>query len=130
MKPDLMKAAPMKMTQRPNAKRSWALRLTALLAGLLLSLAAAAASLDTAKADGLIGEKPDGYLGLVRSDAPADVKALVDDVNAKRKARYQEIAKQQGAPLSEVEKVGGQTAIDKTRSGHYVMDSSGRWRKK
>jgi hypothetical protein len=26
--------------------------------------------------------------------------------------------------------VGGQTAIDKTRPGHYVMDTSGRWRKK
>ncbi|MEE4175482.1 MAG: YdbL family protein [Xanthomonadales bacterium] len=120
----------MKTTQRQAAKRSWTLRLAALLAGLMLSLTAAAAALDQAKADGWIGEKPDGYLGLVRSDAPADVQALVRDVNAKRKARYQQIASQQGAPLAEVEKVGGQTAIDKTRAGHYVMDTSGRWRKK
>lgn len=105
-------------------------RVAALLFGLFLSLAAAAASLDSAKSDGWIGEKPDGYLGLVRNDAPGDVKAMVDDVNGKRRQRYQEIAKQQGAPLSEVEKVGGQTAIDKTAPGHYVMDLSGRWRKK
>ena len=106
------------------------LRLVTLLAGLVLGFSAAAATLDSAKADGWIGEQPNGYLGLVRNDAPADVKALVNDVNAKRKARYQEIASQQGAPLAEVEKVGGQTAIEKTRSGHYVQDASGRWRKK
>jgi uncharacterized protein YdbL (DUF1318 family) len=111
-------------------KRCWKLSLAALLTGLLLSLSAVAANLDSAKADGWIGEQPNGYLGLVRDDAPGDVKALVNDVNAKRKARYQQIASQQGAPLAEVEKVGGQTAIDKTRSGHYVRDASGRWRKK
>ena len=139
MKPDLMKPDPTNNAQGPgNAPRNatarrphgWTLRALVLLTGLLLTLTAAAAALDSAKADGWIGEKPDGYLGLVRNDAPADVKALVNDVNAKRRSRYQQIANQQGAPLAEVEKVGGQTAIDKTRSGHYVMDASGRWRKK
>ncbi|MEM1412384.1 MAG: YdbL family protein [Pseudomonadota bacterium] len=112
----------------PGAR--WTVLLTALMLALFVSGSALAASLDSAKADGWIGEKPDGYLGLVRDDAPADVKALVQDVNGKRKARYQQIANQQGAPLAEVEKVGGQTAIDKTRPGNYVMDASGRWRKK
>lgn len=106
------------------------LRMGALLFGLAFLGLVSAADLGTAKADGWIGEKPDGYIGLVRNDAPADVRALVDDVNAKRKAQYQRIATQQGAPLSEVEKVGGQTAIEKTQRGHYVMDSSGRWRQK
>ena len=114
-----------------DSKRTrWISTLSALLLGLFLSLSAHAASLDSAKADGWIGEQPNGYLGLVRDDAPGDVKALVTDVNAKRKTRYQQIAKSQGVPLAEVEKVGGQTAIDKTRSGHYVKDASGRWRKK
>ena len=107
-----------------------ATRLAGFLLALLVSLSAGAASLDSAKADGWIGEKPDGYIGLVRDDAPADVRALVQDVNGKRRERYQEIARQQGAPLGEVEKVGGMTAIEKTRPGHYVMDTSGRWRKK
>lgn len=103
--------------------------LTGLLS-LLVTLSAAAATLDSAKSEGWIGEMPTGYLGLVRQDAPQDVKALVSDVNGKRKARYEQIAKQQGAPLEEVEKVGGQTAIDKTAPGNYVMDTSGRWVKK
>jgi uncharacterized protein YdbL (DUF1318 family) len=120
----------MKHAQHTVRSRSWTLRVAALLTGILLSLAAAAATLDSAKADGWIGEQPDGYLGLVRNDAPGDVKSLVNEVNAKRKVRYQEIASQQGAPLAEVEKVGGQTAIEKTRPGHYVKDASGRWRQK
>jgi hypothetical protein len=111
-------------------RRPRSLRLATLLASLLLSVSVAAANLDSAKADGWIGEQPNGYLGLVRDDAPGDVRALVNEVNAKRKARYQEIATQQGAPLAEVEKVGGQTAIEKTRPGHYVKDASGRWRQK
>jgi uncharacterized protein YdbL (DUF1318 family) len=114
---------------RFKAYRRWP-DLLAVLMGLFLAGAAMAASLDSAKADGWIGEKPDGYIGLVRDDAPADVKALVSDVNAKRKSYYQRIAQEQGAPLSEVEKVGGVTAIEKTAPGHYVMDTSGRWRKK
>ena len=100
----------------------------------LFSLATAgtvfAATLADAKAAGWIGEKPDGYIGLVRADAPADVQSLVSEVNALRKAEYERIARQQGAPLDEVEKVGGVTAIEKTQSGHYVMDASGRWRRK
>jgi uncharacterized protein YdbL (DUF1318 family) len=51
-------------------------------------------------------------------------------VNAKRKARYQSIAQKQSVALSEVEKVGGTTAIDRTVRGNYIKDSSGRWRKK
>ena len=101
-----------------------------ILVALFAVTVAAAADLGSAKADGWIGEKPDGYIGLVRNDAPADVQALVRDVNAKRRSEYQRIAGRQGAPLSEVEKVGGMTAIEKTRPGHYIMDTSGRWRRK
>lgn len=89
-----------------------------------------AADLSSAKADGLIGEKPDGYLGLVVSSAPADVRALVDEVNAKRRANYQKIARETDAPVDEVEKVGGIKAIEKTKAGHFVMDDSGRWLRK
>lgn len=106
-----------------------------ILAGLLISLltvfvAIAANSLTQLKADGLIGEQADGYLGLVVQNAPADVKKLVADVNAKRKAGYQDIAQKQGTSLSEVEKVGGNTAFQKTLKGNYYRDARGVWRKK
>ena len=99
--------------------------------GLFLGMShAVAGALDQPKADGMIGEQADGYLGLVLQDVRPDIKALVSDVNAKRKARYQSIASKQNVPLFEVEKVGGATAIDRTLRGNYIKDSSGRWRKK
>ena len=99
--------------------------------GMFLGISIAVASaLDQPKADGMIGEQANGYLGLVRQDAPPEIKALVNDVNAKRKTRYQGIARNQGVPLLEVEKVGGTTAIEKTSRGNYVKDGSGSWRKK
>lgn len=102
----------------------------ALLAGGMLVTVAAAADLGTAKSQGWIGEQANGYLGTVRAGAPADIKALVAEVNKKRKARYQQTASRHGTRLSEIEKVGGKTTIAKTLPGNFIKDSSGRWRKK
>jgi len=104
--------------------------LIALLTGMLAVAAAVAGPLTQPKADGWIGEQASGYIGLVRQDAPADIRKLVADVNAKRKAGYQAIANKQGVPLADVERVGGNTAIEKTLRGNYVRDASGVWRKK
>jgi len=104
---------------------------TALLISLLaVSIAMASSPLTQPKADGLIGEQANGYLGLVVQNAPANIKKLVSETNAKRKAGYQKIAAKQGTGVSEVEKVGGMTAIEKTVRGNYVRDTSGKWRKK
>ena len=73
---------------------------------LILSVAAApvfAVELDQAKNDGLIGERADGYLGVVDANADAAVVALVNDVNAKRKAEYQRIAAKNGLSLEQVQ---------------------------
>jgi len=102
----------------------------ALLISMLSISVAVASPLSQPKADGLIGEQANGYIGLVKQNVPADIKKLVNDVNAKRKAGYQKIAKKQGTSLAEVERVGGNTAIDKTLRGNYIRDASGAWRKK
>lgn len=104
---------------------------TALIVSLLtISVAVANSPLTQPKADGLIGEQANGYLGLVTQNVPSNIKKLVDDTNAKRKAGYQKIAAKQGTSLSEVEKVGGMTAIEKTIRGNYIRDTNGTWRKK
>jgi len=82
------------------------------------------------KAEGLIGEQADGYVGFVTQNVPADVRRLVEEVNAKRRAGYQQIAAKQGTPVSEVEKVGGKTAIEKTLPGNYIRDLNGNWYRK
>ena len=104
------------------------------LAAALLFLAAApsawAEELDAAKAAGLVGERPDGYLGLVSSNAPPAVKQLVEDVNAKRKAKYTEIAQQNGTAVDAVAALAGAKLIERTPPGQYVMGVDVRWVKK
>jgi uncharacterized protein YdbL (DUF1318 family) len=101
-----------------------------LISTVMMSVAVAASALAQPKADGYIGEQANGYIGLVRQDVPADIKKLVKDTNAKRKAGYQKIAAKQGTSVAEVEKVGGNKAIERTLSGNYIREASGAWRKK
>ena len=114
---------------KSNSWMGWIIK-PLLVSLLMVSIAVAGSPLTQPKADGLIGEQANGYLGLVTQSAPADVKKLVNETNAKRKAGYQKIAAKQGTSLSEVEKVGGMTAIEKTLRGNYIRDASGSWRKK
>lgn len=109
----------------------WTSKLFLMLLISILSVSiAVASSLTKPKADGLIGEQANGYIGLVKQNVPADIKTLVKDINARRKAGYQKIAAKQGTSLSDVEKVGGNTAIEKTLRGNYVRDAGGSWRRK
>jgi len=91
--------------------------------------AAIADPLDDAKASGYVGEKRNGMLGLVDSNAPASVQSLVNSVNAKRKEAYEAIAKKNGTSLAAVAALAGEKAIEKTAKGHYVEGPNG-WQKK
>jgi uncharacterized protein len=102
------------------------------LATLLLighALAALAADLTEAKAAGLVGERADGYLGLVVEAAPGDVKALIIDVNARRRAEYARIAAENGIEQSQVEAVAGRKAIERTAPGGWILLNGG-WQRK
>jgi len=88
-----------------------------------------AADIDQAKRDGLIGERADGYLGLVVESAPADVRALVASVNNKRKEEYARIAKQNNITLEQVQALAGKKTIEKTRAGDYILVNGG-WKRK
>ena len=87
-----------------------------------------ALSLEEAKAKGQVGEKASGYLGAV-SVGNADVQALVNDVNQKRKQAYEDIAKRNGTSLSSVETLAGEKAIQNTQPGHMV-EGPGGWTRK
>lgn len=100
------------------------------LAGVMLfAHAAYAMDLDAAKSQGLVGEKRDGYLGLVVS-GNAEAGALVEGINAKRREEYNRIAAQNGQPLNVVEKLAASKAFEMTSKGHYLMDAGGNWVKK
>jgi uncharacterized protein YdbL (DUF1318 family) len=99
-------------------------------AGLLLAaLPAMAQSLGEAKEQGLLGERPDGYLGAVKS-VPGPVRDLMDGVNNQRRGNYDDIARRQGTSRTAVEAVAGEKLQRMTPSGQYIMDSSGSWRRK
>jgi hypothetical protein len=87
-------------------------------------------TLDEAKAQGMVGEQPNGYLGIVQPGASAEVQALVNDVNQKRRQMYGDIARRNSTKLEAVEMLAGKTAIDNTRPGHFVRSPSGQWVKK
>jgi len=111
---------------------SWMVRIGAI-ALLVLGLgigAAQAGPLEDAKAQGLVGERIDGYLGIVDSGAPGGVRSLVDRINAEREARYAEIAQKQDAPVAAVAQIAGKKLIERAPRGEYVMGANGQWQRK
>lgn len=117
----------MRFTRFDSAIRPRAM-LGALVAGLMLVASLAfALDLDSAKAQGLVGETDSGYLAAVQPSA--EVSALVSDINSKRRAEYERIARQNGIAVADVEKLAAKKAIDKTPAGQYVQ-VGGSWRKK
>lgn len=87
-----------------------------------------ALSLDEAKAKGLVGEKPDGYLGVVSGGG--DAQALANDINQKRRQAYQDIANRNKTSLKDVEALAGKKAIENTQPGLMIQLPSGQWMKK
>ncbi len=97
---------------------------------LLLMQGAWAIDIHDAKEQGLVGEANTGYLAAVQAPASAEVRALIAEVNEKRKARFESTAKKTGTTLAQVANRFYELAIEKTAPGHYYQDSSGRWKKK
>ncbi len=99
------------------------------LLALMGALPAVAGPVGDAKAAGQIGERPDGYLGVVGS-APGSVVNLVRSINRQRRDQYRSIASQNGTSLGAVETIMGQRLIGEAPRGTYVMDGGGNWVRK
>lgn len=96
-------------------------------ASLLFCMSAFSLTLGEAKQQGLVGERPDGLLGLV-DDSSAKAKALVKVINGKRKAAYADIARRNGTKVSVVQNLAGEKAIKKTPAGQFVL-VDGAWQR-
>jgi uncharacterized protein YdbL (DUF1318 family) len=114
-----------------------AVRLNALVLALVFSFASLTTSawasgldLDSAKSQGLVGEKADGFVGIVVADPTAPVAALVKQVNAKRATAYAGIAKQNGTSVDAVAALAGAKLIERAGKGQWVTDAQGNWRQK
>lgn len=100
-----------------------------LLSVLLIAPPAQAIGLEEAKEQGLVGEQPNGYLGVVKTPASAEVKQLVEEVNRQRQAKYHSIAQSRKTTVGAVEALAGKTAIEKSKPGHFIK-ANGDWQQK
>lgn len=102
-----------------------------LICALLLGFgsAAYAIGIDEAKQAGLVGETMEGYIAAVADSPSAEVAALVEEVNARRREEYRRIAEQNGITVEQVEALAAKKAIEKTRPGGWVR-VNGTWRQK
>ncbi len=103
-------------------------------AAIALSLVAAASpalaqrdpAYAAARSSGQVGEKMDGYLGIVTAGTPA-LRAMVDDLNIKRKAVYAQKAQAQHATVEEYAFTSGCLLISQTVAGEKYQGPDGSW---
>ncbi|MEP0190760.1 MAG: YdbL family protein [Erythrobacter sp.] len=105
--------------------------------GLLLAAAASTlavspvsaqqSALGAAKDSGSIGEKTDGYLGIV-GQATSPLQRLVDDINIRRKALYAQKAQEKGATIEQYAVTVGCQAISRTKPGQKYEAPDGTWK--
>lgn len=96
----------------------------------LLIPSAYAITLQEAKAQGLVGEQRDGYVGFVVDNVPNDVAQLVTEVNNERRQRYQQIAQENGIGIQQVQALAYEQAVAATQTGHYLQNANGAWVRK
>ena len=94
---------------------------------LAMSLQQAMSALGPAKEQGMVGEMPNGYLGVVKGGAEA--QEIVKLINAARKAEYSKLAQNNNIAIADVEAIAGKKALERTQSGHYIQ-IEGVWRTK
>lgn len=79
-----------------------------------------------ARSGGLVGEQPDGYLGIVGTPTP-ELRALVNNINIQRKAKYTQSAAD-AATVEQFAFTTGCNLILNTAPGEKYQTPSGVWK--
>ena len=114
-----------------NAKTFLKIAGAAAMLGMLASPAQAQRdpAYQSARESGQVGEKMDGYLGIVGAATP-DLRRLVDDINIRRRAVYAEQAQANNATLEEYAFTAGCLAISRTSPGEMYQAPDGSWQRR
>lgn len=80
-----------------------------------------------ARSAGQVGEKMDGYLGIVGQETP-ELRRLVNAINIKRRAFYSQRAQANRATLEEYALTAGCQAILATAPGEKYQAPDGTWK--
>jgi hypothetical protein len=117
--------------------RSFSMKKTLLMltaaGALAISAAVAAASpaIEQAKAQCVVGEQSDGYLGIVdASKADETLKREVRANNQQRKAIYADFAAQNGITVETAAAIFAEQQVNGAPSGQCVRDPNGTWIRK
>jgi uncharacterized protein YdbL (DUF1318 family) len=111
-----------------------------LIAGLLLVIAVCAVRwsaeaqsssrlLDAPRAAGLVGERYDGFAA-AHGAVPPNIAALIDQVNAERRALYAERAKSEGVPAEAIGRIYAGEIIKSAPAGTWFLAENGQWTRK
>src|SRR5687768_9889932 len=89
-----------------------------------------AITLDEAKAQGLVGEKVDGYVAAVIANPSAEVEELIRTTNEGRRQVYADLAQRNNITIDAVGIVSAEKLREKANRGEFVQSTSGQWEKK
>jgi uncharacterized protein len=93
--------------------------------------AAAKAAVDAAKAQGIVGEQNDGFLGFVRPSSDAALNAAVAEINAGRRQLYaQAAARNNVTPAAAGASAFNTVVQDRLKPGEYYQNAAGAWVRK
>ena len=110
----------------------WQLLLAASLATVAPIAAAHAQDADViveATSDGRVGERYDGYLGIVTSASPA-LRRQVAAINIRRRSLYSSLAASRGATPQEVGVAAACTLLGRVAVGGYYLFGTGVWQRR
>lgn len=83
----------------------------------------------TALANGQIGERDDGYLGII--GAPSDaVKRAVNGINITRRSLYSDLAAKKGVTPEEVGLTAACTTLSRVAVGQFYFTQSKGWQRR
>jgi uncharacterized protein YdbL (DUF1318 family) len=103
------------------------------LGAIALAVAAAASAqsplVDQARAQGVAGERFDGYMGLA-APGPAALRSAIGAVNITRRSLYSDLAARKGASPQEVGLTAGCQLLARVQVGQAYMLSDGKWRRR
>ena len=113
---------------RPNVAAHWRAILLLFVMGFALPLATVqAADLDTARAQGVVGERYDGLVVVRDKNASAAIRNMVKDINAQRQKLYSERGASEGAPADQVGRVYARQIFQSVPSGTWFLQENGQW---
>ncbi len=101
------------------------------LAAMTISTASAGdPQIEAAQRQGVVGERIDGYLGIVSGNVDPALMRKVNEINNKRRALFDQMALDTGTTTAQVARVSGEKQVARAETGEFVMRDNGSWTQK